>query len=311
MFIVFVTGQLSLLSDQLKQKLRNYGRYDEKGSCPYLTREDGTHSYWVFVNNDVIVYPPQDCSQGTKWDLDYCTCVPSQQPLDFVDPRLLSSIVAPTAPAACNVLANISYNSLSGSFESATYVQMGDYTGKAKLNEIRVQGPTGSSSSFVLVIAGTPLVLQSFNGNQLLGPWQSKLRFQPTKDFRGSAILLSDDCKDNVDQVQQDAKSMEIVFTGNAVNVYFRFKDNVTSQSCNVRPDSNGWYLVELTSVSTDINVAVNGNPCVRVDTGAALWMKCGLRLGGSLGASTASATSQTTFYLDYFRFYKNPQSCS
>ena len=74
----------------------------------------------------------------------------------------------PAAPE-CTVLANISYNSASDSYNSTTYVELGRAKMKANLNVLRKDGMAGSTYGSVLELSGVPLVMQSFQSNDLMG----------------------------------------------------------------------------------------------------------------------------------------------
>ena len=73
------------------------------------------------------------------------------------------------AAPECSVLANISYNSASDSYNSTTYVELGREKMKANLNFLRKDGMAGSTYGPVLELSGVPLVMQSFQSNDLMG----------------------------------------------------------------------------------------------------------------------------------------------
>ena len=73
------------------------------------------------------------------------------------------------AAPECTVLANISYNSASDSYNSTTYVELGRAKLKANLNFLRKDGMAGSTYGPVLELSGVPLVMQSFQSNDLMG----------------------------------------------------------------------------------------------------------------------------------------------
>ncbi|KAK7102851.1 uncharacterized protein [Littorina saxatilis] len=245
----------------------------------------------------VYAFPPQMCPPGSVFSAAQCSCVQPGQEVarQFGRP---SSVVA-----ECSPLADISFDRDTGRYNSSTYVRYGEEQAKANLYDLTVDDAS-SSSGKALSLEGTPLVVQSFASNDLVGPWKSNLRVRVRSSNNGRTVLLSDDCDDDVD----NQKSIELVLTGNTLGVYFRFVNDSMDSSCQVKTDSNGWYDIQMVSLgSTDITVTVNGAPCVTVDAGASLARTdCPVTLGAH------PKVSADAFYglIDFFRFVKNAEKC-
>ncbi|KAL8588492.1 hypothetical protein ACOMHN_022279 [Nucella lapillus] len=244
----------------------------------------------------VYAFPVEVCPSYMIFDAKTCRC---QTPGFIIDNHPAGRGTTP-----CTSLADISYHEGKGQYTSSTFVRETDKEASADLGSLTARSVQGRSGRQALRISGQPLVVESFVDNQLMGPWSSSLRFLP-ESSSGRSVLLSDDCN----KLGTD-KSMELALDGGRLEVFLRFGNDSLSlkgRSCPIRPDVDGWYTVQMTSLNGTVSVTVNGQICVSSDPGEHAVLaqtRCPLYVGGDARGSSSSFTG----LIEYFKFKKGPQ---
>ena len=75
-------------------------------------------------------------------------------------------------------------------------------------------------------------------------------------------VLLTDDCDDSKEKDRQE-KAMELVLSGNTLNVFFRFSNGTQTPSCQVTPVSRPRHVLSVVSEfrsCVEVEVAVLGS---------------------------------------------------